>query len=130
MVGKLKPPVNAPISRAYVPGPFSVTRPVGIDYAPPPGTPVVASGDGKVVLAREIFVVIKYAHGLSIVVAPLGSLQVREGQTVTAGTTLGTFAPTQKWPVLNFNVSVPGKSRTFGVDVNTAEADPTIYLAR
>lgn len=131
MVGKMTPPVNAPISRAFVPG-AGVARPTGIEYAPAPGTPVVAAADGTVKLVSEAgkSVIIAHANGLYTGITPLDNFQVHEGQTVTAGTTLGTFAPIKTQPALNFYVSVPGKSRTFGVDANTAEADPTIYLAR
>jgi len=66
----------------------------GIDFGIPTGTPVFASGDGKVVLATFRIttgwtVVIEHLPGLYSLYYHMDSLSCSEGETVRAGTLIG-----------------------------------------
>lgn len=68
----------------------------GIDIAAPPGTPVVASTDGRVALAEpDLYytggtVMLDHGHGLTSVYSHLASVEVKPGQMVRQGDRIGT----------------------------------------
>lgn len=66
----------------------------GLDYHAPMGTPVRASNDGEVVLARGLFyegncVIIDHGLGFMTLYMHLSQLEVKEGDKVTKGQELG-----------------------------------------
>ncbi|NEQ28924.1 MAG: M23 family metallopeptidase, partial [Microcoleus sp. SIO2G3] len=68
----------------------------GVELAAQPGTPVLATGSGTIAFAGAQngtnLVVINHTQGLQTRYALLGSVGVRVGQTVRAGTRIGTSA--------------------------------------
>jgi hypothetical protein len=66
----------------------------GVDYAPVPGTPVVASADGEVVFAGQVggqlHVTVRHPDGLRTSYSFLAEVDVRRGARVRAGQQLGT----------------------------------------
>jgi murein DD-endopeptidase MepM/ murein hydrolase activator NlpD len=109
--GPLSPPVAQPVSFPFG-GPEDFGRvmgPVkdglmgeqhrGVDYDTAPGTTVSAPGAGVVLLARSLLfsgetVVIGHGRGLISVLSHLSYVNVREGEVVARGTTLGTSGMT------------------------------------
>jgi murein DD-endopeptidase MepM/ murein hydrolase activator NlpD len=89
--GELAPtrPFEAPV-HAYGPGHR------GVDLVGPPGTPVLAAGDGVVVFAGMVagrpVVSIDHAGGLRTTYEPVAP-SVGAGQQVTLGSPVGTLAP-------------------------------------
>lgn len=88
------PPVPGPIvvpfrqpACAYCPGHR------GVEYAPPPGTPVRAVAPGVVTfsgqVARTRYVVVRQPDGLLATYGFLHTASVRAGQAVAAGTVVG-----------------------------------------
>jgi hypothetical protein len=66
----------------------------GLDYHAKPGTPVLASNSGKVLLARGLFyegncVVIDHGQGFVTFYMHLSTIEVVEGQTVSKGELIG-----------------------------------------
>jgi hypothetical protein len=65
----------------------------GIDYDPPPGTPVVASADGEVVFAgpvgKDLHVTVRHADGLRTSYSFLAEVAVGVGGRVAAGDVVG-----------------------------------------
>jgi hypothetical protein len=65
----------------------------GIDYAPPPGTPVTASADGEVVFAGSVagrlHVTVRHADGLRTSYSFLAEITVAKGARVRAGEPVG-----------------------------------------
>ncbi|WOI53360.1 M23/M56 family metallopeptidase [Parvularcula sp. LCG005] len=71
----------------------------GIDFKAPLGTPIKAAGSGRVTVARDmgaygITVVIDHGDGLQTFYAHMNNADVRYGQTVTAGQTIGAVGST------------------------------------
>ena len=71
----------------------------GEDFSAPKGTPVFAAGRGRVVLAENFFfsgntVVLDHGLGLYTFYGHLDTLAVKAGETVEAGTQLGTVGET------------------------------------
>jgi len=67
---------------------------MGADYAIAEGTPILASADGTVALAEELFypgkgVIVDHGDGLFTVYYHLSEIQVHKGQTVKKGERLG-----------------------------------------
>lgn len=98
------PAPGAPLLRPPVPGPVVERfRPPacrwcpgnrGIDYAPPPGTPVLASGAGVVTVAGQVggtlVVVVAHPDGLRTTYHGLTSVAVARGARVRQGAVVGT----------------------------------------
>ena len=89
-------PVDGPVVRGFV-APRTPYGPGhrGVDFAVPPGTPVVAAGPGTVVFAGRVgssshVVVLHPASGWRTGYSFLATVAVRRGQSVVAGTVVGT----------------------------------------
>ena len=86
----------------------------GIDLGAAPGTPVLASGDGQVIVAKVggynggygNMVIISHAGGIQTVYAHLKTVYVNQGQTVAQGTQIGEVGNTGRstGPHLHFEV--------------------------
>lgn len=96
--GNFRPPVPNTVSetfgtrRTFNGKLASIHR--GVDYHAAPGTPVLASNAGEVVLARPLFyegncVVIDHGQGLMTIYMHLSKLQVAEGDKVLKGAEIG-----------------------------------------
>ena len=88
----------------------------GMDIAAPVGTPVVAAGDGKVVLtAKNLFytgnvVIISHGYGLQTIYAHLNSIGVENGQVVKKGDEIGKVGKTGRvsGPHLHWGATLKG----------------------
>lgn len=86
----------------------------GIDIAAPVGTPILASADGAVILARTsgynggygLYVVIKHNNGTQTLYAHMSRVNVSVGQTVTQGEVIGAVGNTGRstGPHIHFEV--------------------------
>ncbi|UTW46700.1 peptidoglycan DD-metalloendopeptidase family protein [bacterium SCSIO 12696] len=90
----------------------------GIDYAAPTGTPIYASGDGKVVKAGYTrangnYVVIQHGQSYSTKYLHLHKRKVKRGQSVRQGQTIGTVGATglATGPHLHYEFLVNGVHR-------------------
>lgn len=97
----------------------------GGDFLSPLGTPVEAPNSGRVVMARELYFtgnVVVIDHGLSLfsLLAHLSAIDVREGDTVTAGQRVGLVGATGR---------VTGPHLHWAVRVGGARVDPLSLLA-
>ncbi len=113
-----RPPVTAPIVDGFRPpahefGPGNR----GVDYAPQPGSPVTAAGEGEVVFAGQVggglHVVVLHPDGIRTSYSFLRSIAVARGQKVTQGQTVGTA----------------GDRFHFGARVGDTYIDPTSLFA-
>ncbi|QMU76166.1 peptidoglycan DD-metalloendopeptidase family protein [Streptacidiphilus sp. PB12-B1b] len=111
------------ISEPYgVPGPWIAGHHTGVDLAVPVGTPVHAVAAGTVVFARwggdyGNLVKIRHADGDYSLYAHLSVFDVRLGDTVAAGTTIGRSGATGNvtGPHLHFEIDTTDR---YGSDVN------------
>jgi murein DD-endopeptidase MepM/ murein hydrolase activator NlpD len=96
--GHFQSPVSVPVSDVF--GTERVfngavqSRHLGLDFAAPAGTPVHAINRGTVLLAQPLyfeggFVVIDHGQGLLSLYLHLSDFQVKQGDPVTAGQTIG-----------------------------------------
>jgi murein DD-endopeptidase MepM/ murein hydrolase activator NlpD len=97
----------------------------GADFLSPAGTPVTAPGHGRVVAARDLFfsgntVVIDHGLGVFSTLAHLSRIDVREGDSVAAGATVGLVGATGR---------VTGAHLHWAVRVGEARVDPLSVLA-
>jgi murein DD-endopeptidase MepM/ murein hydrolase activator NlpD len=113
------PPVDGPVTDEFRPpetpyGPGNR----GIDYAPPPGTPVLAAASGVVVFAGQvggsIHVVVLHDDGVRTTYSFLAQADVRRGQHVDQGQPVG----------------VAGSSLHFGARVGERYIDPRSLFVR
>ena len=98
----------------------------GIDYGVPTGTPVFASGGGRVVLARDRIVsgksvIIEHLPGVFSIFYHLDSILVGEGEMIATGELLGTSGNTgfSTGPHLHWELRIFGEN-----------ADPDAIVAR
>lgn len=112
-VSSLIMPVGGPITSGF--GPRWGRMHNGIDISANSGTPVVAAGSGTVVAASYSggfgnLVLIDHGGGLVTFYAHLNSMNVRQGQTVAAGNSIGTVGSTgnSTGPHLHFETRVNG----------------------
>lgn len=71
----------------------------GIDFTAPKGTPIQATGAGRVIKAERgsgfgMHVVIDHGYGYQTLYAHMSKIEVREGQTVKRGQTIGRVGST------------------------------------
>jgi murein DD-endopeptidase MepM/ murein hydrolase activator NlpD len=96
--GRFEPPVSVAVSDVF--GTERVfngqvqSRHLGLDFAAPAGTPVHAINRGTVLLAQPLyfeggFVVIDHGQGLLSLYLHLSDFQVKQGDPVTSGQTIG-----------------------------------------
>ena len=109
-------PVTGPVIRAFDPptSPFGAGH-RGIDIAVPFGTPIVAPEAGTVSFAGrvggELFVTIDHGGGLASTYSWLSATNVRKGDVVAAGQTIGstgTGHPGAAVPHLHLGVKLDG----------------------
>jgi murein DD-endopeptidase MepM/ murein hydrolase activator NlpD len=110
----------------YADGGSSLSLHNGVDLAAPVGTPVLAAGSGRVVLAGERLlsgktVVLEHLPGVFSLYFHLSELAVTEGQEVQAGERLGAVGMTglATGPHLHWELRVNGRP-----------VDPRVFLAR
>jgi len=97
----------------------------GADFPSPTGAPVAAPNAGRVVLARDLYfsgntVVLDHGLGLFSLLAHLSVIDVREGDTVSAGQEIGQVGATGR---------VTGPHLHWGVRAGGARVDPLAVLA-
>ena len=110
----------------YADGGSSLSLHNGVDLAAPVGTPVLACGSGRVVLAGERLmsgktVVLEHLPGVFSLYFHLSELAVTEGQEVQAGERLGAVGMTGL---------ATGPHLHWELRVNGWPVDPRVYLAR
>lgn len=86
----------------------------GVDFGAPIGTPVVASADGTVIVARGsgwnggygLYVVVSHSNGTQTLYAHLSTVNITSGEKVTKGEMIGRVGSTGKstGPHLHFEV--------------------------
>lgn len=96
----------------------------GLDLRAATGTPVVCSGDGIVVLARDLYysgntVIVDHGGGLFTIYAHLSSIEVEEGRTIGAGARLGRSGATGR---------VTGPHLHWGAKIGDRPFDPRALL--
>jgi len=96
----------------------------GLDLRAPTGTPVLASGDGEVVLAQDLYysgntVILDHGGGLFTIYAHLSKIEVKEGRESRAGETLGLSGATGR---------VTGPHLHWGAKIGNRPFDPTALL--
>ena len=96
----------------------------GLDFASPTGTPVKAPAAGKVILVGDYFfngktVFVDHGQGFISMFCHLSMVDVKVGQTLARGETLGKVGATGRatGPHLHWNVSL-----------NDARVDPAIFI--
>lgn len=93
----------------------------GIDFGAPRGTPIYASADGTVIVARNAgwnggygnYVVITHANGTQTLYAHLVNAIVTPGQTVDAGQVIGYMGSTGKSTGVHLHFEVRGARNPF-----------------
>jgi murein DD-endopeptidase MepM/ murein hydrolase activator NlpD len=110
----------------YADGGSSQSQHNGVDLAAPVGTPVLASGSGRVVLAAERLmsgktVVLEHLPGVHTLYFHLSELAVAEGQAVKAGDRLG---------AVGMSGLATGPHLHWELRINGCAVDPRVYLAR
>lgn len=110
---------------------------LGVDYAAPTGTPVRAVGDGVVEFAGAQggfgnVVYLRHGSNHTTVYAHLSKVQVRQGQSVSQGQTIGAVGATG-WatgPHLHFEFRVNGRHQDPMTIARQAEAVPVSAASR
>jgi hypothetical protein len=96
----------------------------GIDFTAPPGTPIQATGNGKVITAEYgrvgygNHVVIDHGYGYTTLYGHMSTIQVKEGDIIHKGQPIGTVGNTglSTGPHLHYEVRIKGNP-----------VDPVIY---
>jgi murein DD-endopeptidase MepM/ murein hydrolase activator NlpD len=119
-------PVSGPVIRAFDPpdSPFGSGH-RGIDIAAPAGSEAVAPADGVVAFAGPVggrlFVTIDHGGGVESTFSWVASIEVRRGDTVTAGQVVAATGAGHAGDI------VPNLH--FGVRLDDAYVDPLDYLS-
>jgi len=97
----------------------------GADFMSPAGTPIKAPNAGMIVAARDLYftgntVIIDHGLGLFSMLAHLSEIQVREGEQILAGQTIGLVGATGR---------VTGAHLHWALRVGGARIDPLSALA-
>ena len=97
---------------------------LGLDIAGRTGEPVVAPADGRVALTGDFFfngrtVILDHGQGLFSMLCHFNEIRVQQGDTVTAGTTVGTVGATGR---------ATGPHLHWTVSLNDARIDPRWLL--
>jgi murein DD-endopeptidase MepM/ murein hydrolase activator NlpD len=114
-------PVTAPANSA-----FGTRNPHGgADFLSPAGTPIQAPNAGRIVVARLLYfsgntVIVDHGLGLFSMLAHLSSIDVREGDVVSAGQVVGKVGATGR---------VTGPHLHWAVRAGGARVDPLALLA-
>lgn len=93
----------------------------GVDIAAPTGTPILASADGQVVVARPsgynggygLYVVIKHSNGTQTLYAHMSKVNVSVGQSVAQGQVIGAVGNTGKSTGSHVHFEVRGAKNPF-----------------
>jgi murein DD-endopeptidase MepM/ murein hydrolase activator NlpD len=119
---------------SYADGGSSRSLHNGIDLAAPEGTPVFASGAGRVVLARERIisgntVVIEHLPGVYTLYYHLETLEVQKGQRLRRGQRIGTVGMTglATGPHLHWELRIGGVAVDPDVFVAAPMIDKTVF---
>jgi murein DD-endopeptidase MepM/ murein hydrolase activator NlpD len=88
----------------------------GIDFTAPTGTPIRATGNGKVILVKRessgygLHVIIDHGYGFKTLYAHMSKVDIKEGQMVTKGQKIGAIgnSGTSTAPHLHYEVHVNG----------------------
>lgn len=92
-----------------------------IDFGAPVGTPILASAEGTVIIAKNggwnggygSYVVVKHSNGTQTLYAHLSTVSVSQGQSVSQGDILGSIGRTGKATGIHLHFEIRGAKNPF-----------------